>query len=254
MSYDYHRTNTQGYRLCGLHSVAHYQSLWPCASSWDFTHWSSRCPPGCDTCHFHSFCVSACPGASRYQCQNKSLSRTQLQGFGNSNPTMCQEERELETPLKNTNNYQSFVDSGPGPWQNREGRTFPLGAPDCQCLFSSLFPCPYLCPFSVLGPFFSTIRTGDYLIFLLVCIILKSMLYLQDYFPFLALSLIMELKPSPQWMGRDSFLWSRVRNWGAGASGRSSKFTRCRWEHACMLALFGRYNQLRWNFLKELTL
>lgn len=201
MSYDYHRTNTQGYRLCGLHSVAHYQSLWPCASSWDFTHWSSRCPPGCDTCHFHSFCVSACPGASRYQCQNKSLSRTQLQGFGNSNPTMCQEERELETPLKNTNNYQSFVDSGPGPWQNREGRTFPLGAPDSQCLFSSLFPCPYLCPFSVLGPFFSTIRTGDYLIFLLVCIILKSMLYLQDYFPFLALSLIMELKPSPNGWG-----------------------------------------------------
>lgn len=58
---------------------------------------------------------------------NKSLSHTQLQGFGNCNPTMCQEESELEIPLNNTNDYQSFID-GPGPWINHEGRTFSLGA------------------------------------------------------------------------------------------------------------------------------
>lgn len=213
MFYDHHRTNTQGYRLWGLHSVEHYQSFVAVriivrlhtlalqGVHLDVTHVTST--------HFVSLPVLVPAGIS---AKNKSLSRTQLQGFGNSNPTMCQEERELEIPLKNTNNYQSFVDSGPGPWQNREGRTFPLGVSDTQCPFSSLFPPPYLCPFSASGPFSSTIRTRDYLIFLLVCIILKSMLYLQDYFPFLALSLIMELKPSPQWMGRDSFLWSRARN------------------------------------------
>lgn len=85
--------------------------------------------------------------------KNKSLSRTQFQGFGNSNPTMCQEERELEISLKNTNNYQSFVDSGPGPWQNCEGRTFPLGAPDSQCPFSSLFHLLIFAPSVSQGPF-----------------------------------------------------------------------------------------------------
>ena len=91
-------------------------------------------------------------------------------------------ERELEISSNNTDNYQSFIDSGPETGQNCEGREFSLSAPDSQCLLSSLFPIPPLCPFS--GSFSSTIITSGYLIFLLVCAILKSMLYLQDYLPF----------------------------------------------------------------------
>lgn len=171
MLYDHHRTNTQGYTLWGstvLSIISHCGSAHHGENSHigssrfhlDVTHVTST--------RFVPLPVLVPVGIS---AQNKSLSRTQFQGFGNSNCTMCQEEIELEISLKNTNNYQGFVDSGPGPWQNCEGRTFPLGAPDSQCPF--FFPVPplYLCPFSVSGPFSSTIRTGNYLIFLLVCII-----------------------------------------------------------------------------------
>lgn len=69
------------------------------------------------------------------------------------------------------------------PWQNCEGRNFYLGAPDSQCFLSSLFPVPSVCPFSYPGPFSSTISTGDYLIFLLVCAILRSIFYFQYCLP-----------------------------------------------------------------------
>lgn len=142
---------------------------------------------------------------------------------------MCQKERELEISLNDTSDYQSFIDSVPGPWQNCEGRTFSLGTPDSQCFFSSLFPAPSLCPFSYLGLFSSVIRTVDYLIFLLVCVILRSILYLQDDLPLSP----KRIKDSHPLMVGESFFSCGVELGieGAEARERSPEFTPCRWKH-----------------------